>query len=68
MVNLKIIISLIWLLMILIGAWPVLKESTLISEGLKFIPSTGMAYQGIIVAAGLLALLYGMRKENVKVK
>ena len=64
----KVVISLIGLATVLIGAWPVLNESTLIPDSIKFVPSTGVAYQAIIVVIGLAALLYGLRGGNAKIK
>lgn len=64
----KLVLSLIGVLVMLAGAWPILNESNLIPEAWKIIPSTGMVYQGIIMLIGLVTLLYGLKKGNVKIK
>ena len=64
----KIIVSIIGLLTVLIGAWPMVRESSLVPESIKFVPSAGVAYQIIIILIGILGLLYGMKSGKVKVK
>lgn len=67
--NLKLVVGLLGLLTVAIGLWPLIQEFTFIPEIIKFVPTSGMAYQSIIIAIGLVGLLYAFKKgKNVKIK
>lgn len=60
----KLMIVFVGLLTILGGAWPFLVQSNLIPEVLKVIPSSGIFYQLIIIAIGIIAVWYGISKHK----
>lgn len=60
----RVIITIIGLLTILGGLWPLIKDQNWIPVSLQFIPSAGIAYQLIIVGIGVLGVLYGLRKRR----
>ncbi|MEK6862217.1 MAG: hypothetical protein AABY07_09715 [Nanoarchaeota archaeon] len=60
----KLMITFVGLLTVLGGLLPLLKDSGLLPSFLEKIPTSGIGYQAIIVAIGLIALIYGFRTRN----
>lgn len=56
----KIVISLFGVLVTVMGAWPLIKDLAFIPESVKFIPSTGIGYNIVLIVIGLMAAYYGM--------
>lgn len=57
----KLMLTLIGVLTVLGGLWPLLKSQSWIPSSLAGIPSEGMYYQGIIIAIGIIAIFVGIR-------
>jgi hypothetical protein len=57
----KLILTLIGILTVLGGLWPLLKSQSWIPSSLAGIPDTGMYYQGIIIAIGVIAIIVGIQ-------
>jgi len=56
----KVMITLVGILTILGGIWPLISSYTFIPEQLKIIPNSGPTYQLIIIAIGAIAVIYGI--------
>ncbi len=54
------------ILMVLGGAWPLVKGLSFIPAWLQFIPSTGAGYQAIIIVIGIIAIAYGARQRELR--
>jgi len=57
----KLMLTLIGILTVLGGLWPLLKSQSWIPISLAGIPAEGVYYQGIIVAIGVIAIIVGFR-------
>ena len=64
----KIIVSLLGLLTIMVGLWPMVKTSELVPVALGIVPGEGPVYPLMIITVGVLGLLYGLKREHAKVK
>ena len=64
MIKLRIILVFIGLLTVMGGLLPILKQYNILQEYLGFIPVTGPIYQGIIIAIGVFAILYGLKTHG----
>lgn len=58
----KLPVFLIGLVTTFLGAAPILAENKYLPEALSFIPISGGSYYGLIIAIGLLTVLYGLSK------
>ena len=57
----KFMITLVGLLTVFGGLLPFLSEMQFIPE---YIPVSGPGYQGIIIALGVLGVIYGLRQQS----
>ncbi len=62
----KIPLIITGILVVLVGLWPLIATMGFIPESIKFIPTTGIAYQAIVIVIGVLALLYAFNKKSVR--
>tara|TARA_B100001971_G_C17999468_1_gene436510 strand:+ start:487 stop:681 length:195 start_codon:yes stop_codon:yes gene_type:complete len=60
----KLMITFVGILTVLGGAWPLIVDYDFIPKILKIIPSSGPNYQFVIIVIGVLAVLYGIRKDR----
>ena len=61
----KLPVFLIGLVTTFVGLVPFLAENKYLPESLSFIPVSGGMYQTLIVAIGLLTILYGISKGAI---
>lgn len=57
----KLMLTLIGILTVLGGLWPLLKSQPWIPSALAGIPDSGQYYQGIIIAIGVIAIIVGIK-------
>ena len=63
----RLVLVVFGLLVMLVGAWPILSENEIVPEAIKFIPVSGNVYQGIVFVIGLALFIYGF-KRKIKIK
>jgi len=61
----KIITIILGVVVILIGVLPIIEGSE-VFEFLSFIPTSGIAYNLIVIVAGVVIVLHGTRKEKLR--
>lgn len=54
------------IIIVILGAWPILLENNLIPENLQFIDAGGFIYQILLVIVGVLIIVYSVRKSGFK--
>lgn len=60
----KLMLTLVGLLTILGGLLPFLSNAKLLPSFLQGVPTSGPIYQGLIVAIGVVAFVYGIRARE----
>ncbi len=60
----KLMLTFVGVLTILGGLLPFLSSKNFLPAFLQGIPTSGPVYQGIIVAIGVVAFVYGIRARN----